>query len=401
MLGRWSRVMSCELWREATIPGREAPRAFTRFVVTAPLVAVVAWWIARPPAEPLATNLPAIVEAPVGFPERTTVAEARVASVPPRRPSCPPPRSDAPLVAEPPVDDSFASGLEVAPTNAAWVVAWSSEQLAVSLDAGASFSTPLEVGDDDNEPYEEAYFEVATFDCHGHLAAVRGDRIAVLDGPRVTWTAEPGSVRLVGGGPDIVAIAEREDSVAVRVSRDVGRTWTTHVVLRDLDGLEIHTSGVQEASGRIRVAVTTTSLGDAPRMWWLHEVVIDDGGMRATAPVQVAGPVDLSGDVAIAIGDGAVYQRDRGRVWQRVIGLPEPGEARYVPGPWPLVVAKGALYRIDRGRARRIRDWPADKGRNSWTPALVDRASRIWAIENHESVGCDGTSRPIQLGRAR
>lgn len=363
----------------------------------------------------------------VAVPYAVPIVSERVAAPPPTpvvlpaqrgaRAACPPPRRDAPMATLPELDDSMLEYVVPAPTNAGWIAAWGSSGLYVSDDAGETFTrvhgADAAWGIDD-----------VTFDCYGRVVVVAGGKLGIYAAGTLTWLVDYQgefatlSRYLIGGGPDIVIVHEDDETNAVRLemSRDLGATWSDEVVWPVFDAIHrsLTASGHQAADGTIRLVLTADplSLDDDTGKTEVREVVVRSGTLRVESGVGTAtdnsyiapGPIERYGRIDLAVGadgaDGVWWRRDHG-AWQRVAALPTAdGATTLVPGPWPAVVIGGGLYRIDHGKARRVFDWPAEEGRTSTEPAAIDLAGRVWAIESRGGGDCDGTFRPVLLGRA-
>ena len=317
---------------------------------------------------------------------------------------CPPPRRDAPMVALPEFDDSMIEHVVPAPTNAGWIAAWGGSTVYVSYDAGAHFSVAL--GPDDGGSVDDV-----TFDCHGRVVILASGKLALFADGKLTWLYDyrdefAGVGRtLIGGGPDIAIVRDVGDygAAVLEVSHDLGTTWSYEEVWSAIvDRRNFRATGRQAADGTIRLVLTADS-GDLTERTGETEVraIAVRGDDVRQEPVTITrGDVERYGTVDLDAGaGGAASWRRGGGDWQRVEGLPRNGLVQLVPGPWPAVVVDGGLYLIERGKARRVLDWPAEKGRTSTEPATIDLAGRVWAIESRGGGDCDGTFEPVLLGR--
>jgi hypothetical protein len=350
---------------------------------------------------------------------------------------CPPPRRDAPMVTLPEFDDSMVEHVVPAPTNAGWIAAWGGTSLFVSYDAGASFTTAI--ASDDGASIDDV-----TFDCYGRVVVAGGGKLGVYAAGTLTWLVdyrgefETLARHLIGGGPDIVMVNADDDSEAVRleVSRDLGATWSNEVVWPAFDDRRsVSASGQQAADGTIRLVLSADQHGpdgDTGKIE-MREIVARDGtisvdgttaltgadtrdtsttaariradrvspsfAVAPTAPTIALAPghIERYGRINLAAAPDGVWWRTDRRAWQRVDGL--SATAQLVPGPWPAVVVGDGLYRIERGKPRRVLDWPAESGRTSTAPAAIDLAGRVWAIESRGGGDCDGAFEPVLLGR--
>jgi hypothetical protein len=361
------------------------------------------------PSSPRAIALPTTLPIPLPAVARAPVATARTP-----RPSCPPPRHDAPIVTLPDFGDSFVDRVQPAPTNAGWIAAWSTLNLYVSYDAGASFTRVLD-GEDSSEA---AYIEEVTFDCYGRVVVLRGEQLEIIDGTDLRrlddlgWPLEAGAMTLIGGGPDVVVATKTLGSgiavdARIAVSHDLGATWSRHVLVPGLGTRHsVDVRGAQASNGSIRLAITAEASdrdGDHTGRYELYDATLIGGRVEVEGPIAAPGPVALYGSIAVAIDEDGAHWRPYGGDWRPVKGLPSPAhdhDATLVPGPTPSVVSGGVMYQIGSGRVRTVRSWPATERRTSIDPAALDLAGRIWVIETHESLGCDGTSTPAILGRA-
>jgi len=313
--------------------------------------------VARPRAQPQATTY---------SPQLTFVAPSPPPPDPaPRideRPSCPPPRVDAPWVA--PKLDEDVLAVRPAPSNAGWIVAWNHDHVFASFDAGATFARVLDgVG-----PVRSA-----SFDCWGHVVVQRAGRIGVRDGTREAWHSVGGldatddaRGAIIGGGPDIVVVgraAEQQDATRVAISSDAGVSWQFHEMSPRLDADNVQ--GQQHADGSIDLAY---SIGDCMN----DEVVIAriaDGKLETSTKVIAEGsPFHVDGDVVLT--DGGWISRGGGE-WH---AYPFTNAATPVPGAHHVVVSFDKTYRFVHGE---LRELPLVV---EGEPQAVDLAGRVWSI---------------------
>ncbi len=278
------------------------------------------------------------------------------------RPSCPPPRTDAPFVA--PKFDEDIEYVQPAPSNAGWIAAWNEEHVFVSYDAGATFHRALD---------GEGHVRSASFDCWGHLVVARGDRIGVRDGEREAWHTAGGlggdadaPRAVIGGGPDIVVVgsaSDPTDAMRAAISSDGGVSWRFHDI-HPGGGAE-RLQGQQRADGTIDIAY---SIGDcmsddlvAARI--AHgEVAIDNATLAEGTAFRV--------DDDVILTDGGWLPR-AGGTWQ---AYPFAHWATPVAGARPVIVAGDKTYAFAHGH---VRELPlVVEGQ----PQAVDLAGRIWSV---------------------
>lgn len=281
--------------------------------------------------------------------------------------SCPPARTDAPRAAavHPPTE---VHAVTTSRTNAGWIAAWSDERVYVSIDAGVTFSQVLD---------GPGSVDAVTFDCFGNVVVVRDGQLGIRSGTRERWQRLPAGLRadeddptaLIGGGPDVIVIgiASGDDWQArLAASSDRGTTWWYRDLVSYWESSQA--SGYQASDGSIEVALTTADCMSDP----VHWVRIRDGKVET----------DEFGSIgAVAVHDGIVYatwptarwKRFGDDTWHEIAGIPE--SAVVVGGARPHAVADGAVYRLARGRAKRIAAWnERDQA------SAVDPAGRIWGI---------------------
>jgi hypothetical protein len=233
-----------------------------------------------------------------------------------QRPSCPPPRTDAPRAASLADLPTEVHAVVASSTNAGWIAAWSQERVLVSRDAGRTFARVLDGAGD---------VHAVTFDCYGNVIALRGGDLGIREGTRETWQRLPRGLRgeqgdpaaLIGGGPDVVVIATAPgDTWRARaaVSADRGTTWW----YRDLvDYWESsHATGHQTSDGTIHVALTTADCMHDPVFWLrIRDGVVDSEELGSI------GHVALDGDRAFRAGDDGIESKRFGEAsWRRAMG---------------------------------------------------------------------------------
>lgn len=344
--------------------------ALVTFVVTQIAVAALVVLLHEPPRTVHApTSIPITITVPVTVQARPAAAPAPTTApvAVTTRPSCPPPRTDAPRAKTlaPPQD---VHAVTASYTNAGWIAAWNTEHVFVSTDAGKTFARVLD---------GPGQVDAVTFDCYGNVAVLRDHQLGIRDGTREHWQRVPGlrgeeddPAVLIGGGPDIVVIGTGDaDTWQARlaVTPDRGATWWYRDLVDYWESSEA--SGYQADDGTIHVALTTADCMSDP-VYWLR---VKDGVVE-TDEVGSVGPIALRGDIALIGGrEGARWKRFGEGDWHDIAGL--SGEAHVVPGPLPRVVAGDAVYRIDRGRAKRTGAW-----RERDVASVVDRAGRVWGV---------------------
>jgi hypothetical protein len=278
------------------------------------------------------------------------------------RPSCPPPRHDAPWVA-PKLDEDIIA-VRPAPSNAGWIVAWNHDHVLASYDAGATFQRVLD-GD--------GQVRSASFDCWGHIVVQRAGRIGVRDGTREAWHAvggldatddAPGAI--IGGGPDIVVVgraAEQQDNTRVAISSDGGVSWRFHEMYPRLDADNVQ--GQQHTDGSIDLAY---SIGDCMN----DDVVIAriaHGHVETTTQMIAEGsPFRVDDDAVLA--DGGWISRAGGD-WHT---YPFTNAVIPVPGAHHVMVSFDKTYRFVHGE---LRELPLVV---EGTPQAVDLAGRVWSV---------------------
>jgi hypothetical protein len=281
------------------------------------------------------------------------------------RPSCPPPRRDAPFVV--PKLDEDVTRVQAAPTNAGWIAAWNNEHVYVSYDAGATFQRALD---------GEGTVQDASFDCFGHLIVTRGHKVGVRDGTREMWHEVPGlrgndddPGGVLGGGPDIVVVGNTPGDAwhaRLAVSSDGARTWAFHDLGDSFEsGMGLH--GRQHEDGSIDAALALADCMDDELIW----VRIHDGAVdRLTDGMPEGTTFGIYGDLVL---DDSAW-RTRTSDWKEL-----PEEARgnpllVVPGAFPTIVAGDKTYRLEAGKLRAL---PVTV---EGTPQVVDLAGRIWSV---------------------
>jgi hypothetical protein len=316
------------------------------------------------------TPAPIAPEAPSPAPQQVALPASPPAAL---RPSCPPPRTDATAAAKrdlPRGVDHVATSL----TNAGWLAAWSSHDVHVSLDGGATFQQVLDgPGDVDD----------VTFDCFGHPIVSRGDQIGVRDGTRESWHAVLGfqfnenqHPILIGGGPDIVIAGEPigdESRTQLAISSDLAASWWYRNTGVYWD--EARATGRQAADGTVDIVFTVADCMSDPSTW----VRMQPDGTIATDELGDIGHIELYGDVAIAtwalddVKRGIGWKKFGSDAWHAIKGVPD-GDAVLVDGPLPRIVVDNVIYTVDGSRAKALRPWPYG------VPASVDRAGQLWGI---------------------
>ncbi len=256
-----------------------------------------------------------------------------------------------------------------APSNARWIAAWNAKHLFVSTDGGASFTRVLDGPTD---------VLGATFDCFGHVIALRSGQVGVVDGERERWHAT-GAQLVVGGGPDIVTLGstsiDRESRAQIGLSSDLGATWRYHEGL-GYAVFGVRFSGRQSADGSVRV---TGSLADCMNdelfSFTLRGDKLDTDRIGAWESAAYAryGDRELSNNSWRHIGDDT---------WTPITGLPDASGRAYrpLPGPYPIVADDTALFRIRKGAAQELPIHAIGEAK------AVDAAGRIWCIADGQPV---------------
>ena len=296
----------------------------------------------------------------------TAAAPAPVISVaaPPaaNRPSCPPPRTDAPPVT--PKLDEQVEHVQPAPSDAGWIAAWNDHHVFVSYDAGATFQRALD-GDDDVRD--------ASFDCWGHLIVLRGSRVGVRDGARDHWREVTGILgaqddprAVLGGGPDIVVVGRAPGEGArglAAISADTGATWRYHDAGQYITG-ERRLRGRQEADGKIEVAAALEDCMNDDLVWTTIE---GDDVSTTNEGIEESTSFGLYGDVIVTDWG---WRTRRGE-WHQ---LDTRGAVSVVPGAFPVLVIEDKTYRFENGHLRALPLVVEGE------PQAVDAAGRVWSI---------------------
>jgi len=353
-----------------------APRAVL-IAITLPSLAAALLASSRPPAvhtvevRTTRTELVAVPQV-LAIPQVLAVPTAVPASsAPAARATCPPPRRDAPRITPGELPEEITH-VRPSPTNAGWIAAWNAAHVFVSTDAGASWHRQLD-GDG-------AVQDVA-FDCFGRTIAIRGDRVGIRDGAVERWRRPPGvqmasthtadgdvaayaDGRVLGGGPDVVVLANGPDDqrrgVLVR-SFDLGVTWQRYDVSEAWDTGRV--VGRQHEDGTIRgMLAIADCMSDSPLLF-----EITDRGLRTEYAV-VGDQLQLFGELVVGY-----------RGWQRFGGEPHPFDElpdypEILEGPYPIARVGDQAFRIRGSKATRL-PWKI-----AGELAVVDPAGRIWSV---------------------
>lgn len=331
------------------------PRLRALIGLSIPLVAALVW--PRPGAPP----------AKVTVHVTTPLAPGLTAMPAGSRPSCPPPRRDAPWVS-PDLPESVHR-MQPAPTNAGWIVAWNDDHVFVSYDAGATFTRVLD-GDGDSIVLD------ASFDCYGRLVVLRGDEVGIRDGTVERWHAVPRlhdedargtTTRVVlGGGPDIVVLGGSLTGpyeARVAISSDAAASWR----YVDVDAKPDLAHGQQHPDGTIDAVVTTT-LRAGDHLTWAT-IRGEDVTTRA-ASISESATSEIYGD-RLLVDD--FWMRRDGERNDRTLP-PEASRLAPLPGPYPVLEGDDKAYRLVDGQ---LRELPVTL---DGAPEAVDLAGRIWTI---------------------
>jgi hypothetical protein len=283
------------------------------------------------------------------------------------RPSCPPPRRDAPWVA--PMLDEDIVAVRPAPSNAGWIAAFNREHVFVSFDAGATFARVLDGDGAVND---------VSFDCYGHVIVLRGNRVGIRDGEREKWRDvqalrggenDPGGV--LGGGPDVVVVGNVPDvswEARLAVSDDLGATWSYRELAGEFES-DMRLRGRQQADGTIDAAISVADCMSDELVWsrWQHGAIDKD-----TAGMLEGASFAVYGDLAISHRSW----RTRNGDWHDLaLDVAENEEVKVVPGAFPVLVAAGKTFRI--GEHGQVRELPLVV---EGEPQAVDLAGRVWSV---------------------
>jgi hypothetical protein len=281
------------------------------------------------------------------------------------RQSCPPPRLDAPWVD--PVIDEAVQAVRPAPSNAGWIAAWNDDHVFVSTDAGATFERVL---DGDGKVAD------VSFDCFGHVLALRGKTLGIRDGGHERWRAvdgirgepdDPGGI--LGGGPDVIVVGTPDGQgwlARMVTSSDLGATWS----FRDLEGSfesGMKLRGRQDADATIHVALAIADCMNDELVW----ATVRDGHATIVKDAMGEGAsFAIYGDLVVS--DGRWRTRDREGWHDLAFGQYEL--VAVVPGAFPVVVSGDKAFRVAGGKLRPL---PVVV---EGTPQAVDLAGRVWSV---------------------
>lgn len=309
---------------------------------------------------------PQLVQVPVATASAT--AEAR---------ACPTPRTDAPRI-EPPSLDEDVDDFVVSPTNAGWIAAWNHEHIFVSTDAGRTFRRTLDgVGD----------VRDVAFDCFGRVLAVREEMLGISDGGRDMWRSVPGleldsekdgemwwpaKVRLIGGGRDVIVVGQATGAgdahARVAVSRDLGASWSYRDLTSYAESSE-DIGGFQRADGSIVVGVEVPDCMSDDLAW----VEIRPDGTSDEHWISMPGAqFEFYGDQIYTAYARRKLDAPVDAEWTRfpdeqVSGTP-------IQAPYPVVVSSEKAARMV-GSTAKILPWVIEGEQHA-----MDPAGRLWSI---------------------
>ncbi len=293
-----------------------------------------------------------------------------------RRASCPPPRTEAPRIIPPELDEPIEN-VQPAVSNAGWIAAWNTEHVFVSTDAGASFSRVLD---------GPGAVRDVDFDCHGNVIVLRGALVGMRSGPREHWRSIPGvqladkkygvsdeseppHVSIIGGGPDL-AVAGHEidhdsDKARLAVSEDLGESWRYYDLHSSVEGPMI---GRQREDGRIDLGVIVVDCRSEDLLWVRVENGVAEHLMQWIPGMNAS----LSGDLALT---GTQWRRRRSdeEDWTPITGLPADSRASVLENS-TILVEDTVAYKVSHGRARKL-PW-----RIEGSGIAADPAGRIWSV---------------------
>ncbi len=333
-------------------------------------IVLVAWRWQAPEAAPTAAPIvsspvPVVVSPPAPAPEPSAPPlppPSQIAD----RPSCPPPRTDAPRL-RPRIDEAITA-VHPAPSNAGWIAAWNHEHVFVSYDAGATFTRALDGAGDVTD---------ASFDCWGHLIVLRGNQVGVRDGGRERWHTVPGlrgahedPGGVLGGGPDVVVVGITPDEgwlPRLASSADAGATWGYHDLEGDFEpGMLIR--GRQHADGAIDVGLASADCMSDDLVW----TTIRDGKVDTVVDGMIEGSTfGIYGQLAVTETGWRLRDDDE---WHDLpLAVPNT-RVQIVPGDRPVIIAGEKPYRLAAGKLRATRLVVEGE------PQAVDPAGRVWSI---------------------
>lgn len=331
----------------------------------ATFVLVAAYLQAPAPSPAASLPVPVVLSAPAAAPAPPAPPlppPSQVAD----RPSCPPPRTDAPWLA--PHLDEAITAVHPAPSNAGWIAAWNQEHVFVSYDAGRTFSRALDGAGDVAD---------ASFDCWGHLIVLRGNQVGVRDGVRERWHTvrglrgdkeDPGAV--LGGGPDVVVVGITPDEgwlPRLASSADGGATWGYHELEGDWEpGMLL--SGGQHADGAIDVGLASADCMSDDLEW----TTIRQGKVDTVVDGMIEGSTfGIYGRLAVTETGWRLRGDDE---WHDLPLADRNSGVHVVPGARPVIVVGDKTYRLARGKLRPLRLVVEGE------PQAVDPAGRVWSI---------------------
>ncbi len=280
------------------------------------------------------------------------------------RPSCPPPRRDAPWLV-PKLDEDIVA-VRPAPSDAGWIAAYNRDHVFVSFDAGATFARVL---DGDGAVTD------ASFDCYGHLIVLRGKRVGIRDGEHERWRDVPAlrggeqdAGGVLGGGPDVVVVGNAPGDAwqaRLAISDDLGATWSYRELAGEFES-DMHLRGRQRADGTIDAAISSADCMNDDLMW----ARVQHGEVATVAAAMAEGAsFAVYGDLVVA----DLGWRTRTGDWHE-LALPRE-VVTVVPGAFPVVVAGDKTFRIgERGEVRALPLVVEGE------PQTVDLAGRVWSV---------------------
>jgi len=287
-------------------------------------------------------------------------------TAPAARSECPAEVTEVPPGTLAPLPESV-DRVRPAPSNAQWIATWNAQHIYVSTDAGASFARVL---DGPGEVRD------VTFDCFGHVFALRGEQFGARANGRELWRAFLAPAAwLVGGGPDAIVVG-RADTIdnpqnRIAISGDLGATWRYLELRGDFEGGRV--SGRQDARGVIRIAAAIPDCMDdmLDAVTVRGDTVAEDRtDISESAAFARYGDLEVAGDSVRHTGTGA---------WQPIEGLPPatdpPERSTPLEGPYPVIARGAQLLRIVRGVARAL---PVEA---VGAAQAVDLAGRVWCID--------------------
>lgn len=366
-------LLVLSMWAVAPRP---APAAVSVMPAAAPSAPVI---LSSPAAAPVIV----VMQAPA-----TTAPAQALGDLGP----CPEPHAARPSGAlRQPRLDGEPVGFAGAPTDSRWLAVWTTSELHVSRDGGASWDRVLDGPGDVID---------ATFDCHGRVLALRdGNGLGIRDGAREAWRTVPGvAVRipradeeyphhvpeLVGGGRTLAVIGPQSGDddyhANVAMSDDGGATWrhadlgwyegsaegewtgdTLHVMIPWTDCM---------AEGIRLVTVSAGGVRSEEIDEWSQQTALDRGAVHG---VSWSCPPDYNS------ADTALCTWRQGKGWRSVPLEPAPtgSDAGYdlflVDGPVDVLVREHIVQTIGSRKLGRAREWPSGA-----EPLGTDLAGRLW-----------------------